>query len=147
MVNSDQIILQFASEIFDVFFLFKMRKELIEQKELRFPARDGTAYAGQIMQLSEGAGEGGFTALVRTGYDKDALLPFQGKIVADNGRVFGNEFIGQSYIKPFIIRNFLPCMGNVRITEFQSRAFDSRDIFQIGDVKLYFPIKNGYRFI
>ncbi len=79
----------------DVFFLFKMRKESVEEKELRFPARDGTAYAGQIMQLSEGAGESRFTALVRTGYDKDAFLVFQVEIIADERRFFANEFIGK----------------------------------------------------
>ena len=94
-VNSDQVILQFAAEIFDVFFLFKMRKESVEQKELRFLAWDGTAYARQIMQLPERAGEGGFTALVRTGYDKYAFLLFQVEIIADEGRLFANEFIGQ----------------------------------------------------
>ena len=62
-----------------------MRKEPVEQKESRFPARDGTAYAGQIMQLPEGAGEGCFAALVGTGYYKYAFLVFQVKIIADNG--------------------------------------------------------------
>src|SRR5438552_2015373 len=118
-----------------------MRKEPVEQKELRFPARDGTAYARQIMQLSEGAGEGGFTALVRAAYYKDALLPFQRKIIADHGRFFDHEFVGQGQIKPFIVMHVLPCIRNVRITEFQSRSFDSRDILQIGKVKLYFAVK------
>src|SRR6266581_5089068 len=94
-MNPDQVILQFPSEIGDGFFLFKMRKEPVEQKELRFPARDRAAYAGQIMQLPEGAGEGGFPALVRTGDDNDALRFFQGKIIADHGRFFRYELGGQ----------------------------------------------------
>src|SRR6266511_6467950 len=50
------------------------------------------------MQLPEGAGEGGFTALVRAGYDKDALLAFQLKIIADDRGVFTNKFIGEGDI-------------------------------------------------
>src|SRR4030066_418890 len=101
-----------------------MRKEPVEQKELRFPAWDGTAYASQEMQLPEGASEGCFTPLVRTGYDKYALLVFQVKIIADNGRVFGNEFIGQGQIKSFIIIDWLALIGNLRIAEFQTRPFE-----------------------
>ena len=73
-MNSGKVVLQPAAEIFDVFLLFKMRKKPVEEKELCFSARDGTAYAGQILQLAEGAREGCFTALVRTGYYKYALL-------------------------------------------------------------------------
>src|SRR6266700_1239772 len=147
MVNPDQVILQFATEIFDVFFLLKMGKKPIEQKELCFLAWDETAEASQIMQLSEGASEGGFPALVRTGDDHDALLPLQVKIIADNGRVFGHEFIRQSHIKSLIIIDFLALIGHVRITKWQSLPFESCNILQISDIKLYFPIKNGHRFI
>jgi hypothetical protein len=65
--------------------LSKMPKEHVEEKQLCFTARDGTAYAGEIMQLSEGAGEGCFATLVRTGYDKYALLAFKIKIIAHDG--------------------------------------------------------------
>ena len=94
-MDSDQVILQFSAEICDVFFLFKMRKKPVEQKELRFPAWDGTAYARQIVQLPERAGEGCFAALVRTRYNKYAFLVFQVEIIADEGRLFANEFIGK----------------------------------------------------
>lgn len=53
-----------------------MRKDVVEQKEFCFSARYGTAYTYQIMQLSEGAGEGCFTVLIRTRYYKYVLLLF-----------------------------------------------------------------------
>src|SRR6266568_5855088 len=102
MVNPDQLILQFATQILDIFFLFKMRKEPVEKKEVRLSSRDWTADACQIVRLPEGTGKGGFPALVRTGDHNDALLAVQVKIIANNGRGrgCGHEFIGQRYIKP-----------------------------------------------
>src|SRR6266566_779755 len=99
------------------------------------------------MHLPEGAGKGGLATLVRTGYDNYALVPLQRKIIADHGRVFVREFIGQSYIKSFINVNFPRRSGNVRIAEFQSGSFEAGDVLQVGDIKLYFPVKDGNRFI
>ena len=45
------------------------------------------------MQLSEGAGESCFTALIWAGYDTYALLIFEVKVIAHDGCVFMNEFI------------------------------------------------------
>src|SRR5262249_38684582 len=65
-----------------------MRKQLVTEKQSRFAARDRTANTGQVMQLPEGAGKGRFTALVRTGYDKDALAMFQVKVIGHDGATF-----------------------------------------------------------
>ena len=51
-----------------------MREESVEQKELCFSALDGTASAGQIMQLSEGAGKGCFTALLECCLNISAVI-------------------------------------------------------------------------
>lgn len=75
-MNSDQVVFKLTAEILDLFLSFKMRKKLVVEKELCFSARDGTAYARQIMQLPEGAGESRFTALVRARYDNYALFSF-----------------------------------------------------------------------
>ena len=77
--------MQLAAQIFYVLFSFEVRKEPVEEKELRFCARDGTTYRSQIMQLSEGAGEGRFAALIRTGYYKYSLLIRQVEIITDDG--------------------------------------------------------------
>ena len=42
---------------------------------------DGTADAGQMMELSESAGESRFAALVRSRDDKDPLGVFQIKVI------------------------------------------------------------------
>ena len=70
---SHEVVLQFAAEILYILLSLEMGKELVKEKQLRFCARDGAAYAGKIMQLPEGPGKGRFAALVRAGYDKDAL--------------------------------------------------------------------------
>ena len=47
------------------------------------------------MQLTEGAGEGGFPALIRTGYDEDPLLVFPVKVVAHDGCFFEDQLAGE----------------------------------------------------
>jgi hypothetical protein len=42
-VNSDQVILELAAEIVDVFLSLEMCKEPVAKKESRFSSRDGTA--------------------------------------------------------------------------------------------------------
>ena len=85
LVNPDEIVLEFAAEIVDVFFSLEMREELVEEKELRSRAGDGTAQAREIMQLAEGAGEGRLATLVRTRHDDHALPAAEVKVVANNG--------------------------------------------------------------
>ena len=87
IVNSDQVVLQLAAEIFDLLFSFKMREQLVEKEELRLPARNGTADAGQIMQLAECTGERGLSALVGTGYDQYPFLALEVKVVAYDRRI------------------------------------------------------------
>ena len=72
----------------------KMRKQLVKEKELRFSAGNWTAYAGQVMQLPEGPRKRRFAALIRTGYDKDALAIFQVEVIGYDRRFFRNELIG-----------------------------------------------------
>jgi hypothetical protein len=93
-VNSHEIILEFSAEILYVLLPLKMGKELVKKKQSRFSPRDRTAYTGQVMQLPECAGKGRFTALVRAGYDKDALAILQVKVVGHDGGLFRNEVIG-----------------------------------------------------
>src|ERR1700740_2284981 len=116
-MNSDQIILQLATPILDPFLSFKMCEESVEEKELRFSARDGASYVGQIMQLSKSAGEGRFTALVQAGDDNDALLVFQIEVVAHDGFVFASEFMGQGEIKSSIVIYLLALARDARKTK------------------------------
>ena len=73
-----------------------MGKKPVEQKELRFPARNGATQTGQVMKLPEHAGKGRFTALVWAGDNQYTFLAFQVKVIANDRRVFANEFMGQS---------------------------------------------------
>ncbi len=66
-MNSYHVILQFAPKVFDGFLLLEMREEPVEKKQSSPPARNGTAQAGQIVQLPERAGKGCFSALIRSG--------------------------------------------------------------------------------
>jgi hypothetical protein len=99
-MNSDQVILELASEVVDAFFLFKMRKKLVEHKEPRTASRDGTTYTGHIMQLPEGAGEGCFTTLVRSGYDNDAFFVFQEKSLQTTGDPSEISLLARARSKP-----------------------------------------------
>ena len=94
VVYSHEVVLQFAAEILYILLSLKMGKQLVKDKQSRLSARDRAPYAGQIMELPESARKGGFTALVRAGYDKDALANLQVKVIGHYGRLFGNEFTG-----------------------------------------------------
>jgi hypothetical protein len=146
-VKSDQVVLQFATEIVDVLLLFEMRIKFIKQEESRLPPRNGAARDREIVQLPERAGEGCFAALVWTRYYEYAFLTFQVEIVTHNGRVRGNELTGEGQVECLVGIDFLIIVGNYRIAELKSRAPESRNMVQIGYVELYFSVKNTDRFV
>ena len=94
-MNPNKVVLKFASKILDVFLSFEMRKELVEQEQLCCSTRHWTTDAGQKMQLPKRPGEGRFSALVWTGYDKDTFLVFQVEIITNNERFIGEKLLGQ----------------------------------------------------
>ena len=114
-VNSDQVVLQFAAKIADRLLSFEMRQDAIGEKEARAAARNETAEARQIMELPEHAGERGLAALIRTGDDKNAFRILEMEVVADDGRPFGREFMGQGQIEGVMNAKRLALVGNGRI--------------------------------
>ena len=78
----------------------KCVKSLSNRNSRDCSARNGTAEAGEKMQLSEHAGEGGLAALVRAGYHKNALLAFQVKIIADDRRLLRMSFWARARSNP-----------------------------------------------
>ena len=121
IVNSYQTIFQFAAEILDLLFFFKMREQLIEKEELRRSSGNGTTDAGHIVQLAEGTSEGGFAALIGTGYDRYPFFPLQVEVVAYNRRALPNKLFGQSDIESVMVVDFLALVGNTRIAELKTR--------------------------
>ena len=146
-MNPDEIVLELATEIVDVFFSFEMREEIVKKKQLRSRTGDGTAQAREIMQLAEGTGEGRLTTLVWTRYDDHALPVPELKVVANNGSTFGDELAGQGQIEALIVVNFLASLDDARITEIQSRFFEAGDMLQIGDIELDFSVEGDDRVV
>ena len=97
------------------------------------------------MQLPKDAGKSGLAALIRAGDDKDSFIAAQREIIADDGRVFFEEFSGQRQIEILAAADFFLRIGNFRITKFQANAFELFRILQIRDVKLDFAVESGNR--
>src|ERR1039458_9302232 len=69
------------------------------------------------MELSEGAGEGRFPALVRARHDKYAFRVPEVEVVRHHGCVFADQLIGQGKVKYLTAIDFLGPAGNGRIAE------------------------------
>src|SRR5262249_44833319 len=107
LANSNEVVLQLAPKIFDVFLHFEVSKELVEEKESRFSAWDKAAQAGQVMQLAKGAGESRFTALIRSRYHQNAFPVLQVEVIADDRRLFAPEPVGQGQVEAFVVIDLL----------------------------------------
>src|ERR1700726_3473621 len=99
------------------------------------------------MHLAELAGESGFTTLVGTGYQKDALRIFKVEIVANDRRPFRYEPPSQRDIEPAIAVNVFRVSRDLRITKFQTRASERFNVVKKRDVKLDLTFENLNRFL
>ena len=61
-----------------------MGEEAVEEEQAGAAARNRAADAGQVVELTEGPGEGGLSSLVGPGHDEDALTAFQAEVVGDH---------------------------------------------------------------
>ena len=83
-MDAHEVVLELAPMIVDVLFLLEMRQQFVEEEQIGLRARNGTAQAGQVVQLSEGSSEGRLPALVRSRNDEDALAAAQLEVIGDH---------------------------------------------------------------
>src|SRR5579883_557106 len=119
-MNTNKIVFQFAAKIDDTFFPFEMRKDPVTPKELGSLPGYRTADACQIVKLAEDTCKRRFAALIRTSDDKDAFLPLQEKIVADDLRVLLNQLMCKGQVKTLVAINGFIGIGDRWVTQCKS---------------------------
>ena len=82
-MNSDKIIFELAVAVFGAFFFLKMGEHSVAEEKFGRRAGNRAAKAGEIVELTESAGEGRLASLVWTGDDEDSLRALKMKIVGD----------------------------------------------------------------
>ncbi len=142
-MDADQVVLEFAAQIDEVFFPFEVGEQLVEEKELGAPCRDRQPQAGQIMDLAEKTGKGGLAALVRAGDHQDALRPGEPEIVGHRHDARWQQPAGQGQVDGFV-RIHLLGRGDLRQTEGQTGLGHGRGVLQPGKVHLDFPVEPGH---
>ena len=144
-MNPEQIVLQLAAQVLEVFLPLEVGEQSVEEEEPRFPAGHGTADAGQVMELSKSAGEGRFPALVRPGHDQYAFRIVEVEVVGHHRCVFADELIGQGEVEYLAAADFLGSVGDGGIAEGQPGRFEALDVLDARDVELDFPVKGPDR--
>src|SRR5471030_266605 len=85
----------------------------VKQKNPCITARDRTAQATKVIQLSDHSGEGCFTALIGAGYHHDALMIRKAIIVAHYCLIFLDKLLCQHQIEAIMAVDIFTTLGNV----------------------------------
>jgi hypothetical protein len=103
----------------------------------------GQPTCGQVVELAEGAGEGGLPALVGAGHHEDPLAAVQAEVVGDHRLAPGGELARQGQVEGAGDADVLGAGGDLGVAEAQPGGPDRRDVVQVGQVELQLPVGAG----
>lgn len=146
-MNPDKIVLKLATEISNVLLSLEMGEKPVEEVELPFCTRNGTAQASKVMQLAEGTGKGCFATLVRAGNNDDSLSLLELKAIADRSYIFADKYSSQGQIEALVIIHLFRYVADEWIAETQSHFLEDGYIIQPGDIELDLPVERDDRCI